>query len=196
MSDAFSERMRLIRLRRKIEKPRFRDELKLIPKWLVWTLAFLYVVAVVLAIVINLYQDGGQSIQPSQLRGNPALASLAMAGMVTGVAIVLSVWLMALGYVYRDAKRRDMNPVLWTLLCMLLSWPFLRSDSFSIFKCASRCLIPARAVPRWSALASTSAQTANAICIPAAPIANAKWLRRQILPLLCARPHGKQEAGP
>src|SRR5437870_1395760 len=68
MSDAFSERMRLIRLRRKIEKPRFRDELKLIPKWLVWTLAFLYVVAVVLAIVINLYQDGGQSIQPSQLQ--------------------------------------------------------------------------------------------------------------------------------
>ena len=108
MSDAFSERMRLIRLRRKIEKPRFRDELKLIPKWLVWTLAFLYVVAVVLAIVINLYQDGGQSIQPSQLRGNPALASLAMAGIVTAVAIVLSVWLMALGYVYRDAKRRDM----------------------------------------------------------------------------------------
>ncbi len=124
MSDAFSERMRLIRLRRKIEKPRFRDELKLVPKWLVWTLAFFYVVAVVLAIVINLYQDGGQSIQPSQLRGNPALASLAMAGMVTAVAIVLSVWLMALGYVYRDAKRRDMNPVLWTLLCMLLSWPF------------------------------------------------------------------------
>src|SRR5207244_932601 len=109
MSDAFSERMRLIRLRRKIEKPRFRDELKLVPTWLVWTLAFLYVVAVVLAIVINLYQDGGQSIQPSQLRGNPALASLAMAGIVTAVAIVLSVWLMALGYVYRDAPRREVD---------------------------------------------------------------------------------------
>src|SRR5438445_13718582 len=103
MSDAFSERMRLIRLRRKIEKPRFRDELKLIPKWLVWTIAFLYVVAVVLGIVINLYQDGGQSIQASQLRGNPALASLAMHGMVSGVDVVPYVWLVTLGCVYRGA---------------------------------------------------------------------------------------------
>src|SRR2546428_7206349 len=94
MSDAFSERMRWIRLRRKIEKPRFRDELKLIPKWLVWTLAFLYVVAVLLAIVINLYQDGGQSIQPSQLRGNPPLASLAMPSILPAVANLLSGWVI------------------------------------------------------------------------------------------------------
>ena len=124
MSDAFSERMRLIRLRRKIEKPRFRDEIKLIPGWLVWTLAFLYVVAVALAIVVNLKQDGGQSVWPWQLRDNHVLASFAVAGVVTACAIMLSLWMMALGYVYRDAKRRDMNPILWTLLCLLLSWPF------------------------------------------------------------------------
>ncbi len=124
MSDAFSERMRLIRFRRKTERPRFRDELKLIPKWLIGLLAFLYVVAVVLAITINLYQDNGQSVQPSELRDNHLLASLAMAGIVTGIAIVISIWVMALSYVYRDAKRRDMNPLLWLLLCLLLSWPF------------------------------------------------------------------------
>lgn len=124
MSDAFSERMRLIRFRRKTERPRFRDELKLIPRWLIGLLAFLYVVAVVLAITINLYQDNGQSVQPSELRDNHLLASLAMAGIVTGIAIVISIWVMALSYVYRDAKRRDMNPLLWLLLCLLLSWPF------------------------------------------------------------------------
>ena len=124
MSDAFTERMRLIRLRRKIERPRFRDEIKLIPGWLVWTLAFLYVVAVALAIVVNLKQDGGQSVWPWQVRDNHVLASFAVAGVVTACAIMLSIWMMALGYVYRDAKRRDMNPILWTLLCLLLSWPF------------------------------------------------------------------------
>lgn len=124
MSDAFSERMRLIRFRRKTERPRFGQELKLVPKWLIWTLAFLYVLAVVLAITINLYQDGGQSVQPWELRDNHLLASVAMAAMVTGGALVIVPWIMALGYVYRDAKRRDMNPQLWMLLCLLLSWPF------------------------------------------------------------------------
>jgi len=157
MSDAFSERMRLIRLRRKIEKPRFRDEIKLIPGWLVWTLAFLYVVAVALAIVVNLKQDGGQSVWPWQLRDNHVLASFAVAGVVTACAIMLSLWMMALGYVYRDAKR-----------------PSLPLASFSISRFASRFPIPARAAPPWSAHASTFVPIANATYIPAAQVANAK----------------------
>jgi hypothetical protein len=124
MSDAFSERMKLIKFRRKTERPRFRDELKLVPMWLVWTCALLYVIAVAVGIVINLRQDHGQSVWPWELRDNHVAASFALAGVITACAIMLSVWFFALGYVYRDAKRRDMNPQLWMLLCMLLSWPF------------------------------------------------------------------------
>jgi hypothetical protein len=124
MSDAFSERMRLIRFRRKTEKPRFRDELKLVPRWLIYAVAVLYVIAVATAIVVNLKQDGGRSVWPWQFRDNHVAASFCIAGVVTAIAILLAVWLMTLGYVYRDAKRRDMNPQLWTILCMLLSWPF------------------------------------------------------------------------
>ena len=33
----------------------------------------------------------------------------------------LSLFLFILGYVYRDAKRRGMNPALWTILVLILS---------------------------------------------------------------------------
>lgn len=124
MSDAFSERMRLIRFRRKTERPRFRDEFKLVPKWLIGLIIVLYAIAVAASIVVNLKQDNGLSVWPWQFRDNHVAASFCVAGVVTVVSILLGIWMMALGYVYRDAKRRDMNPQLWIILCMLLSWPF------------------------------------------------------------------------
>ena len=45
MSDAFNERLRLIRFRRRRERSRFRDELRIIPKWLIWMCVSLYIVA-------------------------------------------------------------------------------------------------------------------------------------------------------
>ena len=61
MSDAFSERMRLIRFRRKTERPRFRDEFKLVPKWLIGLIIVLYAIAVAASIVVNLKQDNESS---------------------------------------------------------------------------------------------------------------------------------------
>src|SRR5208282_679165 len=55
----------------------------------------------------------------------PLLASLALAGVITAGVLVLSCLLFILGYVYRDAKRRGMNPALWTLLVLLLSGPYV-----------------------------------------------------------------------
>jgi RNA polymerase subunit RPABC4/transcription elongation factor Spt4 len=37
MSDAFNERLRLIRFRRKREHSKFTQELRVIPRWLIWT---------------------------------------------------------------------------------------------------------------------------------------------------------------
>jgi polyferredoxin len=54
MSDAFSERLRLIRFRRKRERSTFRKELAIIPKWLVWGCITLYVLALIIGIAVNL----------------------------------------------------------------------------------------------------------------------------------------------
>ncbi|HUL14494.1 MAG TPA: zinc ribbon domain-containing protein [Terriglobales bacterium] len=122
---SWNERMRLIRLRRKKERPRFRDELKVIPRWVVWFFAGLFVIAQVVALLINLSGVGNDGrIWPDELASHPVLASLALAGIITGAALVLSSFFFLLGYVYRDAKRRGMNPPLWTLVCLLLAWPF------------------------------------------------------------------------
>jgi hypothetical protein len=123
MSDAFNERLRLIRFRRKRERAKFREELRIIPKWLVWTCLTLYVLALLLGTVINLHnvQTGDPVFPDDTFRNQPGISCLALAGAITGVSAVLSILLFTLGYVYRDAKRRGMHPGLWTLLVFILS---------------------------------------------------------------------------
>jgi hypothetical protein len=54
----------------------------------------------------------------------PILASISglafglLAGVVIGV--VIAVWVLCLGYVYGDARRRLMPPILWTLIAALV----------------------------------------------------------------------------
>lgn len=125
VSNAWNERMRLIRLRRKKEQWRFRDELKLIPKWLVATVTVLFLIAVIVAILANLSGVANNGAVWPTKDTNPVLASLAMAGMVTVVAAFLVPWILMIGYVNRDAKRRGMNSALWTLLCIVLMPAYL-----------------------------------------------------------------------
>jgi hypothetical protein len=126
MSDMWNERMRLIRFRRKHERSRFRDELRIIPRWLVWTCLIVWFIAVTLGCIGNYYSmtHNGEYFPSPDLAGQPVLACLALAGVITGGAFVLSCLLFILGYVYRDAKRRGMNPALWTLLVLLMSGPY------------------------------------------------------------------------
>jgi hypothetical protein len=122
MSDTFNERVRLIKFRRKREHSSFWQELKVIPRWLVRAVLTLYVLALIIGISVNISQmnSGGPSFPP-EMQNQPLLASLAMAGVITGVALAFSIWLFMLGYVYRDAKRRGMSPGLWTVLVLILS---------------------------------------------------------------------------
>ena len=123
VSESWSERMRLIRFRRKREKGlRFWQEFRLVPAWLRWTVAALYVLALVIAIVVNLNpQINEGQIFPPDLRDNPALASLALAGIVTCVSLFLASYIFMIAYVNRDAKRRGMSSGLWTFLVIVLS---------------------------------------------------------------------------
>lgn len=122
MSDAFQERLRLIRFRRKREKSKFTEELRIIPRWLVWTCLVKYILALFIGLLINQHQiQTGGEMFPPELRDQPGLAMLALAGAITAVALFLSASLFMFGYVYRDAKRRGMHPVLWTIVVLILS---------------------------------------------------------------------------
>lgn len=128
VSDSFNERMRLIRLRRKKENLRFWEEFRIIPRWLVAIVILLFLAAQVIAILVNLAAAGhGGIIFPPELKDDPALASLALAGIVTGVSLVFASIIFLIGYLNRDAKRRGMNPALWTILVIILlpAWGFI-----------------------------------------------------------------------
>ena len=108
----------MIRLRRKKERPRFREELRIVPRWLKILCLVLYLLALGAAVTaVNVWPEA----RWPEVRDNAAAATLAMIGMVTAIAIVVSVFLFVLGYVYRDARRRNMNAPLWTLLVLVLA---------------------------------------------------------------------------
>src|SRR3989442_9318255 len=130
VTDSFNERKRLIRLRRKKENLRFWEEFRIIPRWLMALVAILYVLALVIAITVTLGASrtpDGNDMFPPELRDNPALASLALAGVVTAASLSVAIIIFLVAYVNRDASRRGMSAALWTILVMLLlpAWGFI-----------------------------------------------------------------------
>jgi len=130
IAESFQERKRLNQLRRRKEKLRFWDEFQIIPRWLVVLVVVLYVMALVIAVSVNLAQrhnPDGNYMFPPELRDNPALASLALAGLVTATSLTLAILIFLIAYVNRDAKRRGMNSALWTILAIILlpAWGFI-----------------------------------------------------------------------
>ena len=127
MSDAWNERLRLIRFRRKRERSTFREELQILPKWLVWTCVVKTTLAIVIGVALNLhgFHTGGPIFPDESLRNDPLLSTLALVGVILVAAFILSVLILTLGYVYRDAKRRGMNGALWMLLVLILSPAYL-----------------------------------------------------------------------
>ncbi len=130
MTDSFNERKRLIRLRRKKENLRFWDEFGIIPRWLKVLVGVLYVLAVVIAVKVNLmarYNPNGNDMFPPELRSFPAAASLALAGIVTGISLCMAIMIFLVAYVNRDASRRGMSAALWTILVIILlpAWGFI-----------------------------------------------------------------------
>lgn len=122
IAGSFQERKRLNQLRKRKENLRFWSELRIIPRWLIALVAVLYVMALVIATSVNLAQrhnPDGNYMFPPELRGNPALASLALAGLVTLTALFLASFIFMLAYVNRDASRRGMNSALWTILVLI-----------------------------------------------------------------------------
>jgi hypothetical protein len=127
MNEALNEKLRLIRFRQRRESSTFRQELTILPKWLVWTCVALSVLALIIGVAINLhnFSTGGPIFPDDTFRGQPLLSTLALAGTIVLGAASFSFILLMFGYVYRDAKRRGMHAGLWTTLVMILSPAYL-----------------------------------------------------------------------
>lgn len=120
---SWNERMRLIRFRRKRERFHFWKEFKIVPNGMKVTLAVLYVIALLIVLIANRMTHN--SFAPHDIADQRHLVPFALAGIVTAVAIPISIILFLIGYVYRDAERRGMSPGAWTFLVIALMPAYL-----------------------------------------------------------------------
>src|SRR5579864_3061297 len=82
-------------------------EIKIIPTW-AWVLALIFFVAA--QIFFNVFL-------PHQKDAPPQWAC-SLLGLLAGIGA--GIFLLFIGYVNRDAKRRGMSPLLWTLVVLLI----------------------------------------------------------------------------
>ena len=90
---------------------RFSEELKVIPKAARITamLAYLAVALAFLCFVLFSHDSG--------LARTPEIGKILM---IVFPGILLAIWVLLIGYVYADAKRRGMRYVMWTLLAIFI----------------------------------------------------------------------------
>jgi hypothetical protein len=122
IAETFNERKRLNQLRKRKENLRFWNELRIIPRWLFVLVAMLYALALVIALTVNMAQShnpNGNQMFPPELRDNPALAQLALSGLITLATLCFAFFIFMIAYVNRDASRRGMNSALWTLMVII-----------------------------------------------------------------------------
>jgi hypothetical protein len=121
IKNSFSEKMRLIRFRRKRENLRFWQEFKLVPRWLVWTVVVLFLIAQIIGqMVIHVQLAHHQEVFGPELDSDPGAAGAALFGIITGASLVFAIMVFMVGYVNKDAKRRGMHSALWTFLVLVL----------------------------------------------------------------------------
>src|SRR5579859_7696684 len=121
IKNSFNEKMRLIRFRRKRERLRFWQEFKLVPRWLMWTVVVLFLIAQVIGqIVLHVQLANHEVVFSPELDADPGAAGAALFGIITGASLVVAFMAFMAGYVNQDAKRRGMHPALWTFLVLVL----------------------------------------------------------------------------
>jgi RNA polymerase subunit RPABC4/transcription elongation factor Spt4 len=121
VKSSFSEKMRLIRFRRKKENLRFWQEFKLVPRWLIWMVVVLFLIAQIIGQMVLHYKLANhQEVFGAELDSDPGAAGAALFFIITGVTLVFAVMIFMVGYVNKDAKRRGMHSALWTFLVLVL----------------------------------------------------------------------------
>lgn len=121
IKSSFSEKMRLIRFRRKKERLRFWQEFKLVPRWLIWTMVVLFLIAQIIGqAVLHFQLASHQEVFGPELDSDPGAAGAALFGIITGASLVFAFMVFMVGYTNVDAKRRGMHSALWTFLVIVL----------------------------------------------------------------------------
>ena len=121
IKSSFSEKMRLIRFRRKKERVRFWQEFKLVPRWLIWTVVVLFVFAQIIGqTVLHFQLANHQEVFGPELDSDRGAAGAALFLIITGASLVCAIMIFMVGYVNKDAKRRGMHSALWTFLVLVL----------------------------------------------------------------------------
>lgn len=119
-SDQFFERIKDNWRQRANERPSFASELRVIPRWLVWLVCALYVSALIIVFLLSVLMP---ALPLFGVEGEPlALKLLAMFGIVTAIAVFLGFYILLIGYINRDAKRRGMSPALWTVVAIFVPY--------------------------------------------------------------------------
>ncbi len=97
------------------ERSTFRAELDIVPG-IAWALAIIvFLCALVGGVGVAMHCAGGDM----QSHHDPSHCGVFLvAGLFGG--FLLGCWVLLLGYVNRDAARRGMGPVLWTLVCIFV----------------------------------------------------------------------------
>ncbi len=121
IKSSFSEKMRLIRFRRKKERLRFWQEFKLVPRWLIWMVVVLFLIAQIIGqTVLHVQLANHQEVFGPELDNDPGAAGAALFGIITGASLAFAIMVFLVGYVNIDAKRRGMHSALWTFLVIVL----------------------------------------------------------------------------
>jgi len=115
-----NEAMRMIRWRMANEKTSFREVMQVIPRWLIWLVVGLFLAAHAITQVVIVRVPDAQSA--FGLQANPPLRALAMAGAVTAASVFVAGYIFLLAYINRDAKRRGMRYVLWTIIAVVVPY--------------------------------------------------------------------------
>jgi hypothetical protein len=121
LKSSFNEKMRLIRFRRKKENLRFWQEFKLVPRWLIWTMVVLFLIAQIIGQSVLHYQLAHHvEVFGPDLDNDTGAAGAALFCIIAGVSLVFSLIAFMIAYVNKDAKRRGMHSALWTFLVIVL----------------------------------------------------------------------------
>src|SRR5260370_10294123 len=90
LKNSFNERMRLIRFRRKKENLRFWQEFKLVPRWLIWTVVVLFLIAQIIGqMVLHVQLANHQEVFVPELDNDPVAAGAALVFSIHGARLAL-----------------------------------------------------------------------------------------------------------
>jgi hypothetical protein len=114
--DPFLGRMKSNWRQRSNEQSTFKDNLRVIPRGLVKLVIALWVLALVFVQLVNALSG------PLFPELGTVLSALAGAGLATLGGVVAGVFILFNGYIYADAKRRGMSPVLWVIVAICVPY--------------------------------------------------------------------------